>query len=268
MNDQLKLFYYRSKDGKLNFGDELSKDIVQFVSGKRVVKSSRMGCDVTAIGSILDRYFRPQSQIMSFVRKKIGKEIVVWGSGFIKERSKTNHFFNISAVRGKHTRDILGCDGRTVLGDPALIISSMIRAPKKRRGIGIVPHFTDKNHRLVNELAKQKGVKIIDVERAGPEVCAEIAGCSVIFSSSLHGLIVADAFSIPNYRLALNGHIIGGSFKFFDYASAINRENIEVLQILDPEQIKSLAYMDYDHAYFENIDCVCTDLEAALKNNV
>ncbi len=64
---------------------------------------------------------------------------------------------------------------------------------------------------------------MIDVERPCGEVCAEISACARILSSSLHGLVVADSYGIPNARLVLSNQIIGGDFKFRDYALGIGR---------------------------------------------
>lgn len=268
MHQPIRLFFYRSREGIPNFGDELSQQVVEFVTSRPVKRTGRMTCDMTAIGSILDRYFRPQARLIPAIRKKLNRPILVWGSGLIKEKQYANHSFRLSAVRGKLTRNALGGDLNTKLGDPALFASAMMRGSKTRSGIGIVPHFTDKNHHMVNSIAKIPGVKIIDVERNGPEVCADIGECAVILSSSLHGLIVADSFKIPNYRLAFNERLVGGDFKFLDYASAINRKNIDAIGVSDPKKIKKLVSADYDDSHFSNIEHVCTELEIALKSHI
>lgn len=43
--------------------------------------------------------------------------------------------------------------------------------------------------------------------------------CKCVLSSSLHGLIVADALGVPNRRIVLSDKIIGGDLKFDDYYS-------------------------------------------------
>jgi pyruvyltransferase len=48
--------------------------------------------------------------------------------------------------------------------------------------------------------------------------------CKIVLSSSLHGLVLADSFQIPNKRIVLSNNIIGGDFKFKDYYSGIDNE--------------------------------------------
>jgi hypothetical protein len=264
MSPAIRLFFYRSKSGVPNFGDELSPEVVAFLTGRRVDRAGSWRCDLTGIGSILDRYAAPKGRAISYVRSALDRPIMVWGSGLIQDRPASHHSLNILAVRGKLTRDLLGAPIETPLGDPGLLIAKMLRVSSSRKGIGIVPHYTDKNHEMVAALSSLPGVRVIDVERGGSEVCAEIAECSVVFSSSLHGLIVADAFGIPNHRLKFYGGLKGGDFKFFDYASALGREDIKALQLVEPDEVLSLARTDVDLRYQSRVDHVCEDLERAI----
>jgi len=49
------------------------------------------------------------------------------------------------------------------------------------------------------------------------EICELISACDVIVSSSLHGLIVADAYVVPSRWVAPENSIKGDGFKFRDY---------------------------------------------------
>src|SRR5690606_32571185 len=53
------------------------------------------------------------------------------------------------------------------------------------------------------------------------DVLSEVLQCDFILSSSMHGLIIADAFSIPNRRIQFSSGIIS-DLKFDDYYSALN----------------------------------------------
>ena len=55
-------------------------------------------------------------------------------------------------------------------------------------------------------------------------VIDQIKSCENIISSSLHGLIVSDAYGIPNVWIKISDNINGGEFKFKDYFSGVKRE--------------------------------------------
>lgn len=265
MKKPIRLYYYRARSGVPNFGDELSPEVVSFVTGRPVEHASRWNCDLTAIGSILDSYFRLKGRAISYCRARFQKPVNVWGSGLISNRTPPNAALRPLALRGHLTRRALNADPATPLGDPGLLAAKMMAAKGQRHGLGIVPHYTDKSHPMVAALSRLPGVRIIDVERDGPTVCAEIGSCAIILSSSLHGLVVADAFGLPNMRLRFGNQVIGGDFKFLDYASAIGRSDIAARALELPEAAISLAKADSDLGYQANLDAVCAGLEGALR---
>lgn len=265
MSAPIRLFHFRSKSGVPNFGDELSPQVVAFVTGRTVEHAGRWTCDLTGIGSILDRYLDPKGRLIAGVRAALGRPIRVWGSGLIIDHPGARHSLVPLALRGQLTRDALGADKATPLGDPGLLSARMIARAVSRQEIGIVPHYSDKTHPMVAALARLPGVRIIDVERDGPSVCTDIASCAAVLSSSLHGLIVADAFGIPNHRLRFGGKIKGGDFKFLDYASALGRADIAAHSLATPEDALTLAKAEADFTYQAGVDALCMGLEQALK---
>ena len=73
---------------------------------------------------------------------------------------------------------------------------------------------------------------IIDPVNSNPLKIAElIASCEFIISSSLHGLIAADALNVPNVWMKISNGIIGGNWKFNDYFFSIKRNITEPLII-------------------------------------
>lgn len=266
MSTPIRLFFYRAKSGVPNFGDELSPEIVTFLTGRPVDRAGRWNCDLTGIGSILDRYLAPKGRAISAVRSVFGRPVMVWGSGLISNRSASPHSLKVLAVRGTLTRNALCAPQETPLGDPGLLVAKMMKVGRSRKGIGIVPHYTDKSHEMVRALSSLPGVRVIDVERGGAEVCADIAGCDVVFSSSLHGLIIADAFGIPNRRLAFWGNLKGGDFKFLDYASALGRKDVSAIKLVTPQQVITMAREQYDLEYQACVEGICSGLECALKS--
>ena len=121
-------------------------------------------------------------------------------------------------------------------GDPALLLP-LYYQPKtinKKFKLGIIPHVIDQQHPFVlNIRQNHPDVLIIDLGnyRKWTDVIDQICSCEQIASSSLHGLIVSDAYGIPNCWIELTGNISGGYFKFYDYASSIDRTFVQPLTV-------------------------------------
>ena len=78
-------------------------------------------------------------------------------------------------------------------------------------------------------------------------VIDQIRSCEYIISSSLHGLIVSDAYNIPNVWIKVSEKVIGGEFKFKDYFSGVNREYklpVTMTKNTELEEINN-ALLDY-----------------------
>lgn len=67
---------------------------------------------------------------------------------------------------------------------------------------------------------------ILDVKCTPKTMANSIAECETVLSSSLHGLIFADSLGIPNKWITFEKNLIGGCFKFDDYYSCFEEENI------------------------------------------
>lgn len=200
----LKAYWWNA--GPPNFGDRLTGFLMMKL-GVSPHWAPAADADVTIVGSILEHL--PE-----------GWTGTVCGAGLLRPESRVNlSSAKVVALRGKLTAArVTGKKGNPVLGDPGLLVSKFVNPPPAKYDLGIVPHWSD------TELAKRfpQG-KLIDV-RAHPElVVQQIASCKRIISSSLHGLVVADAFGIPRQaerfeRAAKEG----GDFKFRDYASVFD----------------------------------------------
>jgi pyruvyltransferase len=92
-------------------------------------------------------------------------------------------------------------------------------AARKTHKYGLIPHYVDKDDQWVREQKRIFGESavIINIEGGILDVIEQISSCQFIFSSTLHGLICADTYGVPNARLVLSNNIIGGDFKFKDY---------------------------------------------------
>lgn len=202
--------------GRPNFGDDLNPHLWRTVLGREIRLAPRGAPHVLGMGSILERA-TPDS--------------VIAGSGFIRPPcSGSVPVCRVLAVRGALSARGMGAD--CLLGDPAVLVPLVFpRQAGPRIPIGIVPHVTQL--RLLRAQAP-RGVEVIDVRAPPVEVVGRISRCDCILSQSLHGLIVADGYGVPNAWLAPSDCMIGGRFKFDDYYSTTDRSPEPVR--LDPAQ--------------------------------
>jgi hypothetical protein len=219
----LKLYWHGGDTSEINFGDTISPLIVEAVSGRPVRFADLYTCDMIAIGSILDKTIRRQWKRLARLN---WRRTVVWGSGSLSPEVVSKHFhLNPLAVRGPKTRDAMSLDRDIPLGDPGLFVNRLCGTPQKKWRWGIIPHVTDRTLDATLEMAKQTpGATLIDL--GDPDIIGtlnKIAACDFIASSSLHGLVTADALGIPNTWLKLSENINGGNWKFHDYMLSVGR---------------------------------------------
>lgn len=114
-------------------------------------------------------------------------------------------------VRGQLTRDhIRGAEVPEIYGDPAILLPLLYNPKiKKIKKKGFIPHYIDK--------PVFEGKETIDIERDWKEIVDEILSCEEIESSTLHGIVIAEAYGIPATWAVYSDKIEGGEFKYQDY---------------------------------------------------
>lgn len=195
----------------------------------------------------------------------------VWGSGLM---SPSHNDFSISpekvfAVRGRQTRDFLfkehALNKDLVLGDPALLMPRFYNPSVNvvNGKVGIIPHYVD--HPTVQRLLSEAdaSVRLIDVRQEPEAFVDELLSCTHIVSSSLHGLILADAYRIPNAWVGFNGDIGGGTWKFYDYYSTTNTPNRRILKIKVAADIERLV--DTADSHFQ-VSCFSENLDDLIRS--
>lgn len=210
---KIPVFWFSAK---VNFGDVLNAYLVEKISGRiaHLIKPWRFRyTNYFVIGSVLSL---------------VNRNSIVWGAGFIHP----DKLFDapprrILAVRGPLTRQRLldrGISCPEVYGDPALLMPRYFnpRVTPTRR-LGLIPHFSDKEHPWVQQVSSQDGVTLIDIQTDDVEgFIREVLACEHIVSSSLHGVIIADAYQIPAMWVPLSEDV--GEFKFCDYFLSVGRD--------------------------------------------
>ena len=238
----MRVYYYKRKDGLLNFGDDLGPASVEYALGKPVEFAGPLTANIMGVGSIISTWSRQRAWKRNLIDQVMFRTpIAIWGSGVIGQRDIVLPRCSLLAVRGPLTQKVIGYDDAPLFGDPGLLASRMIKKAPANQKIGVVPHYVDKNHPSVVALLSDPAFMVIDVEQDWKRVLSQISACHVILSSSLHGLIVADSYQIPNARVSFSGAIVGGDFKFFDYGHAIGRGEITSRMIQSVDDLYSAA---------------------------
>lgn len=211
-----------------NVGDLLSPYIVSRVSDRSVYKT-RTGAiaNLCAIGSVIGA---------------AGPKSHVWGSGSLEGKPVSDRIdpSRIHALRGKKTlalaRQKFDLPDDIPLGDPALLTPRYFKPqPTKTHRYGIIPHLFDRD--LVDTLLCQADgrAKLLDVRQNPEPFITDLLSCEIILSSSLHGLILADAYAIPNVWAVFSDRLHGGTFKFEDYYSTTDNPDNHPLYLRDDD---------------------------------
>lgn len=237
----IPVFYW---DGEPNFGDVVGPYLISKITGKPVLNIKNLQYPgIMTVGSIIQLLNR--------------KNMVIWGSGLMYKptddqvRALKKYNPEILSVRGQETAKQLleagiNVPDQSTYGDPALILP-LFYTPKVSgsKRIGICPHYIHKSHFLeyFNDNDKDN-LKIIDVQKDMETVVDSISSSSVCISTSLHGLIIAQAYNIPWVWLEVFDNNLGGEdFKFKDFFSTINESQVSHVRV-KMEEVKNLNYKE------------------------
>lgn len=226
-----------------NWGDDLNGYFISSLTKRKILfkNNSFFGIFIkqnyVCIGSVLDWIS--------------DKHSIIWGSGIIfNDRPLKVTPKQVLAVRGHLTREYLlkhGIECPEVYGDPALLLPYFYRPQQtKKYHIGFIPHICHQNDPVVKDFLKNNtNTVMIDLHhyQNWHDVIDLINQCELIISSSLHGLIVSDAYGVPNVWVKLSFKLNGGDFKFLDYFSSVGRDSEPVCidSILDTQSIEEKA---------------------------
>lgn len=196
-----------------NFGDAVMPWIYEQVSGNKVFH-----CDPT-IGL---KHVLLGGSILNWASDTSS----VWGAGLASLADQVTKPAAIHAVRGPLSRlkaQYCNIECPAVYGDPALLLPRYYNpdVPKAKHGVGFFPHYVDLARA---HIYFPKGVKIIDPLQPWRDVIKDVLACDRIYSTALHGLIVADAYGIPNQWVEVDGKVGGDRLKFRDYLSSVGRD--------------------------------------------
>jgi len=210
-------------DSTMNWGDLVPFEILSFFSKSQKLKED----DVFNVKYPNKNYkIYSTGSVMLFTKP----HSLVWGTGCIEPNSVGQAPGKVYAVRGPLTRQQLikkNIFCPEVYGDPALLYPQIYNPKiKKRYEYGIIPHYIEyftPHHNEIIKRIEDLGIKIIDICSGNREFINQLLEVEKVVSSSLHGLIIADAYNIPNSKVNISNRLFGGQFKFNDYYLSTER---------------------------------------------
>ncbi|MDE5446974.1 polysaccharide pyruvyl transferase family protein [Bradyrhizobium sp. CSA207] len=214
----VELFFWRPDNGTVNFGDHLSLVVVDQClrrSGYTLADEVPHARRMLAIGSIL-HYARNGD--------------VIWGSGLNgrpgqDDLNRRVDHLDVRAVRGPRTQEILRRRGLAVpdvFGDPALLLPQLFPGRFQRRPMRpwvFVPNLHDLS------LVDHRSADVVTPLGSWNRRIEAILAAELVLASSLHGIIVAEAFGIPARYVRLTD--AESEFKYRDYYEGTGRFDVE-----------------------------------------
>lgn len=209
-----------------NFGDNLNHYLIGAITQAPVIYTQRN---------------RPHNIVCGSILHEANEWSTVWGAGFGNEGQRLcTKYADVRMVRGELSRGILGID--CAVGDPALLLPRYYSRKTRGNYYGIIPHYTQYEAMLL----QYPDAFIIDPFLPIMQFIDSLCMCSHIVSSSLHGLIVADAYGIPNSWLKY-----GDEFKYRDYYSTTKQPKEPIFEVSWDECFVS----EYKHSLDDMLSC-------------
>jgi pyruvyltransferase len=259
----IRLYWHRQYRNP-NFGDEISPKIVEMLASSRVVHADPLTCRMASTGSILWKV------IAGYMKERRSDPLLVWGSGLMQPiRLSVPTTVTIAAVRGPLTRYSLPNAPVMPLGDPGLFARELFESVRveKRIRVGLIPHQGEKNTPILAEVAAAlPGCELISIN--GPnitDVARSMKSCDFIVSSSLHGLIVADSFGIPNAWMKIGEIHEAAEYKFYDYFISVDRP---IRKYRPSDFLGGFREDIFDVTPSGTVTRLCEDLRAALNKHL
>lgn len=243
-SNTIRLFWWNEiklqNKSKENYGDLLSKYLVEKISNKKVVWAK------PSLFSIYN-YFKPIYVTAGSILAHVNNNCIVWGSGIISKNYPVKKA-KFLAVRGPQTRKYLLKLGYTVpeiYGDPGLLLPKFYSPEiKVEYKYGIIPHYND--YDLVKDTyVGNKDILVIDLMTNDIEYTTDqILRCERLISSSLHGIIIAHAYGIGAIWQRFSDIPFGDNIKFQDYF-----ESVKIKPYLPPIQLPDNSISELDKIF-------------------
>jgi pyruvyltransferase len=226
-----------------NFGDAMAPLLLEHFAYLNVEWGTVSHSQIASVGSILEHIPPLWDGVI------LGSGRLIEGSRLQLEGMRSGITAKILALRGPLSAK--GVKGSFALGDPGILADELVGGfQEKVWDLGILPHFTDKEliPKFKALIPSDYKIHVIHPSEDPLKVIREIGMCHRLVTSSLHGMIVADAFGIPRrleytYKMDKDGK----GFKFKDYSASINTP-LELGKMVTADRVKveEVKFQVYD----------------------
>lgn len=180
---------------------------------------------------------------------------IVWGTGVMSKTIRLGKPKEVHAVRGKITQRVLETAGiacPNVYGDPGLLMPLVYNPRQNAESdvgsqaavgsfrVGLLPHYVDYDA-VRAQFADTDDVLVIDLCRPLEQVIDDIVSCTHTLSSSLHGLVLSHAYSIPTAWAKTMAKLGGDNCKFPDHYSVFCNDYESLVPLDAMSEIKSFV---------------------------
>jgi pyruvyltransferase len=201
-----------------NVGDRVTPLVLEAITGRPVRRISDLSRPhILSVGSLM-AWATPASQI--------------WGTGVIDPEGGVGRSRKgaVHALRGPLTHRALRRGGVALadvpFGDPGFLAPALLgvtRSGAPTFPVGLVAHYLDRHDPGLRAMLTSAGVADLDVSEPPAAFLGRMADCAAVISTSLHGLVFAEALGIPSLWVKAGDRLIGGDFKFADWFATTAR---------------------------------------------
>ena len=214
-----------------NLGDYLGRIICLYMLNLKGIK--------------IDKYISKKKHLFTVGSNILGgkthgnyQDTTIWGSGVLKMPTRRDCFFqglsrrklDIRAVRGPLTKGVLDKLGHKcpeVYGDPAILMPLIYQPTvEKRYSYSVVCQFV--HERRFREQHPNEHIVSMNTNDY-KAVIDEIVASNVVYTSSLHGIILAEAYGVP----AVFFRQLKNDFKYYDYYFSTGRRDIVIAETFE-----------------------------------
>lgn len=222
------------------------------IIGKRILENAGDALGPALIDRILrangqdiHRMLKPRLLSIGSVMHFAHDQDTIWGTG-INGKISLEHLkfknLDVRAVRGPLTRQILEDRGITtpeIYGDPGILTSIFWEKSPPSGNSVFIPHMredvpwrTRLRHKVLSPLTP------LD------EFISIISGAKEVYSSSLHGIVIAESFGIPSKLIRNKSG--EAPFKYQDYYEGTGRKDFRIFESIEEARSHSASAPDLE----------------------